>query len=84
MDYDIIILGGGIAGCSIAYELSKYNFNIAVIERDSDIIDDISEVNASIIYVFPYININAIIGKPINPLKILFNFILFSFHFIVI
>ncbi|MBU5486789.1 FAD-dependent oxidoreductase [Clostridium sp. MSJ-8] len=50
MDYDIIILGGGIAGCSIAYELSKYNFNIAVIERDSDIIDDISEVNASIIY----------------------------------
>lgn len=50
MDYDVLILGGGIVGCSIAYELSKYNLNIAVIERDSDVIDDISYINASIIY----------------------------------
>lgn len=50
MDYDVLVLGGGIAGCSVAYELSKYNLNIAVIERDYDVIDDISFVNASIIY----------------------------------
>ena len=33
MDYDVLILGGGIIGCSVAYELSKYNLNIALIER---------------------------------------------------
>lgn len=50
MDYDILILGGGIMGCSVAYELSKYNFNIALIERDYDIANDISFVNTSIVY----------------------------------
>lgn len=50
MDYDILILGGGIIGCAVAYELSKYNFNIALIERDYDIADDISFVNTSIVY----------------------------------
>ena len=34
MDYDVLILGGGIVGCSVAYELSKYNLNIALIEKD--------------------------------------------------
>lgn len=34
MDYDVLILGGGIIGCAVAYELSKYNINIALIERD--------------------------------------------------
>ena len=42
MDYDVLILGGGIIGCAVAYELSKYNLNIAVIEKDFDIADDIS------------------------------------------
>ncbi|MGL5379072.1 NAD(P)/FAD-dependent oxidoreductase [Clostridium sp.] len=50
MDYDVLILGGGIIGCAVAYELSKYNFNIAVIEKDYDIADDISFVNTSIVY----------------------------------
>lgn len=50
MDYDVLILGGGITGCAIAYELSKYNLNIALIEKDFDIADDISFVNADIVY----------------------------------
>jgi L-2-hydroxyglutarate oxidase LhgO len=50
MDYDVLILGGGIIGCSVAYELSKYNFNIALIERGYDIVDDISFVNTAVIY----------------------------------
>ena len=40
MDYDVLILGGGIIGCAVAYEISKYNLNIAVIEKDYDIADD--------------------------------------------
>lgn len=50
MDYDVLVLGGGIIGCAVAYELSKYNLNIAVIEKEYDIADDISFVNTSIVY----------------------------------
>ncbi|WP_297429820.1 NAD(P)/FAD-dependent oxidoreductase [Clostridium sp.] len=50
MDYDVLILGGGIIGCAVAYELSKYNINIALIEKDYDIANDISFANATIIY----------------------------------
>lgn len=50
MNYDVLILGGGIIGCNLAYELSKYNLNIAVIEKDYDVADDISFVNTAIVY----------------------------------
>ncbi|WP_294376600.1 NAD(P)/FAD-dependent oxidoreductase [uncultured Clostridium sp.] len=50
MDYDVLILGGGIIGCAVAYELSKYNINIALIEKDYDVANDISFVNTTVIY----------------------------------
>lgn len=50
MDYDVLILGGGIIGCAVAYELSKYSLNIALIEKDYDIADDVALVNSAIIY----------------------------------
>jgi len=50
MDYDVLILGGGIIGCAVAYELSKYNINIAIIEKDYDIANDLSCSNTAVIY----------------------------------
>lgn len=50
MDYDVLILGGGIVGCAAAYELSKYSLNIALIEKDHDIADDVSLANSAVIY----------------------------------
>lgn len=50
MDYDVLILGGGLIGCAVAYELSKYNLNIALIEKDYDIADDIALSNTSIVF----------------------------------
>lgn len=50
MDYDVLILGGGIIGCAVAYEISKYNINIALIEKDYDIANDVSFANTAIIY----------------------------------
>ena len=35
--YDYIIVGGGISGCSVAYELKKSNTNILLVEKLSDI-----------------------------------------------
>jgi L-2-hydroxyglutarate oxidase LhgO len=50
MDYDVLILGGGIIGCAVAYQLSKYNINIALIEKDYDVANDVSLKNTAIIY----------------------------------
>ena len=50
MDYDVLILGGGIIGCATAYELSKYNLNVALIEKNYDIAEDVALVNTAIIY----------------------------------
>jgi len=50
MDYDVLILGGGIIGCAVAYEISKYNLNIAVIEKNYDIADDVALINTAMIY----------------------------------
>lgn len=50
MDYDVLVLGGGIIGCAVAYELSKYNLNIAVIEKDYDIGADTALINSATVY----------------------------------
>jgi L-2-hydroxyglutarate oxidase LhgO len=50
MDYDVLILGGGIIGCAVAYEISKYNLNIAVIEKNYDIANDVAIINTAMIY----------------------------------
>lgn len=50
MDYDVLILGGGITGCAVAYELSKYSLNIALIEKEYDIADDVALINTAVVY----------------------------------
>lgn len=35
--YDIIIVGGGVIGCSVARTLSKYDKKIALIEKNYEI-----------------------------------------------
>lgn len=34
MRFDVAIIGGGVNGCSLAYQLSKEGLNVAVFERD--------------------------------------------------
>ncbi|MDD3223869.1 MAG: FAD-dependent oxidoreductase [Clostridium sp.] len=49
LDYDVLILGGGIVGCNIAYELSKFSINIALIEREHEIADNVSYIDIPLI-----------------------------------
>jgi glycerol-3-phosphate dehydrogenase len=35
--YDMVIIGGGIVGCAIARELSKYKVSVAVLEKEDDV-----------------------------------------------
>ena len=46
--YDIVIIGGGVTGTCIARELSKYELNIALLERSSDVCEGTSKANSGI------------------------------------
>ena len=35
--FDMVIIGGGVVGCSVARELSRYNVNVAVLEKEDDV-----------------------------------------------
>lgn len=47
---DIIIIGAGVTGCSIARELSKYKLDVTVLERASDICEGTSKANSGIVH----------------------------------
>lgn len=48
--YDFIVIGGGIIGCSIARELSKYNVRTALVESESDLCEGISKANSGVLH----------------------------------
>ena len=49
-DYDVIIIGAGIIGGTIARELSRYDLKTAVLERASDIPYGSSRANSYMIH----------------------------------
>ena len=34
--YDVVVIGGGVIGCSIARELSRYALRVCVVEKEAD------------------------------------------------
>ena len=50
MKYDIIIIGCGITGASIAMELSKYKLNVLVLEKENDVAMGTTKANSAIIH----------------------------------
>lgn len=48
--YDVAIIGAGVIGSAIARELSKYQANICVIEREEDVCNGTSKANSAIIH----------------------------------
>ena len=46
--YDVMIVGAGVVGCAIARELSKYQVNACVIEKDEDVCNGTSKANSAI------------------------------------
>lgn len=49
-DYDIVIVGGGVIGCSVARYLSQYTASIAVIEAGNDFSVGTSKANSGIVH----------------------------------
>lgn len=48
--YDVAIIGAGVIGSAIARELSKYQLDICVIEREEDVCNGTSKANSAIIH----------------------------------
>lgn len=48
--YDIVIIGAGVSGCSIARELSRKKGNILVVEREEDVCCGTTKANSAIVH----------------------------------
>lgn len=50
VDYDIIIVGAGVIGSSIARELSRYEARVCVLEKNTDVCEGTSKANSAIVH----------------------------------
>ena len=50
MVYDCIIIGAGVSGSAAARELSKYDMNVCVLEKDEDVCSGTSKANSAIVH----------------------------------
>ncbi|MBR6309104.1 MAG: NAD(P)/FAD-dependent oxidoreductase [Lachnospiraceae bacterium] len=50
MKREVVIIGAGVVGSSIARELSRYNLGITVLEKASDVCEGTSKANSGIVH----------------------------------
>lgn len=50
MVYDVIVIGAGVTGCAVARELSRYQAEVLVLERDEDVCCGTSKANSAIVH----------------------------------
>lgn len=48
--YDIIVIGCGVIGGNVAYELSKYNLKVLVLEKEIDVAEGTTKANSGILH----------------------------------
>jgi glycerol-3-phosphate dehydrogenase len=48
--YDVIIIGGGISGCAVAWKLAHYNLKILLVEKEADVATGTTKANTAIIH----------------------------------
>ena len=50
LNFDAVIIGGGVTGCAIARELSRYQLHACVVEREEDVCSGTSKANSAIVH----------------------------------
>lgn len=48
--YDVVVIGGGVVGCAVLRELSRYQLKIALVEKEADLAEGISKANSGVIH----------------------------------
>ncbi len=48
--YDALIIGGGVVGCAIARELSRYQLKLCLLEKEEDVCTGTSKANSAIVH----------------------------------
>jgi len=48
--YDVIVIGGGVIGCAVLRELSRYDLRILLLEKEADLAEGISKANSGVIH----------------------------------
>ena len=48
-DFDALVIGAGVIGCAVARELSKYELNVALLEKESDVCGGASKANSGVL-----------------------------------
>ncbi len=48
--WDVVVIGGGISGCSVARELSKYKLKVLLVEKHSDVAHGASGANDGMVH----------------------------------
>lgn len=49
-NYDVVIIGAGVIGCSVARALSRFDVSVLCIDRESDVCEGTSKANSAIIH----------------------------------
>ena len=50
MIYDVLIIGGGIVGCALARELTRFRLNVALCEKEVEVGFGATKANSGIIH----------------------------------
>ena len=50
MKYDVAVIGCGIVGAAAAYELSRYNCKVLVLEANNDVANGTTKANSAILH----------------------------------
>lgn len=50
MTYDVLVIGCGVVGAATAYELSKYNLKVLILEKENDVAEGATKANSAIIH----------------------------------
>lgn len=48
--FDVAIVGGGVSGCSLLYQLSKYNLKVVLLEKENDVGVGTTKANSAIVH----------------------------------
>ncbi len=69
--FDVVIIGGGVVGCAIARELSRYKIKVAVLEKETELGTGTTKANTGLIHSGFNVDKNTIKGRlnlEANPL----------------